>query len=139
MTAKIRAAICAAAPIALAAACATLFAVRPVDFALSLYDLAGEASNAVPQAVRNRSSNIVPLIVAAEQPSLARDAADSLFSALPDDLRSRAKYRFDGEGLSAVLDACRGNIAGLVSPRDAELLSSAEGRARIARAAARKY
>ena len=126
-------------PCALAVACAALLAVRPVAVETSLYDLVGDAATSVPSAVRTHSSNLVPIVVSSEDPDIARDAADGLFSRLPADDCDTIRYRFDGEGFAAVLDACLSHRSGLVSPRDAELLATPEGRARLARAAARKY
>lgn len=126
-------------PLVLAAACAALLCVRPAALETSLYDLVGDASSAVPSAVRGHSANIVPLVVHAEDPDDVRAAADDLFSRLPTNGCAVIRYRFDGEGFAAVIDACRRRLSGLASPRDAELLATAEGRARIARAAARKY
>ena len=126
-------------PFALAAACAALLAVRPVALETSLYDLVGGAADSVPLAVRKHSSNLVPVVVSSEDPDLAREAADSLYTHLPADDCESIRYRFDGEGFSEVLEACRSRRAGLVSSRDTELLATPEGRARLALAAARKY
>lgn len=126
-------------PVALAAACAALLALRPVSLETSLYDLVGDAAASVPSAVRNHSSNLVPVVVSSEDADLARTAADDLFAKLPSDGCQAVRYRFDGEGLAEVFDACLARRAGLVSDRDAELLATPEGRARLARAAARKY
>lgn len=113
--------------------------VRPVTVETSLYDLIGDASSVVPDAVRRHSSNFVPVVVSSEDPDEARAAADGLFAQLPTDCCENVRYTFGGEGISAIMDFCRVRRAGLVSPRDAELLSTAEGRARIARAALRRY
>lgn len=126
-------------PALIALACAALLAARPVSVKTSLYDLVGDASSVFPEAVRNRSSNLVPVIVSCEDPALARAAADSLVSRLPSDECERVRYKYEGEGLSEAFETFRRNRAGLVSPRAAEMLATAEGRARLARAAARKY
>ena len=123
-------------PVVLAAACAALLALRPVSLETSLYDLVGDAAASVPSAVRNHSSNLVPVVVSSEDADLARTAADDLFAKLPSDGCQAVRYRFDGEGLAEVFDACLARRAGLVSDRDAELLATPEGRARLARAAA---
>lgn len=126
-------------PAFLALACAAVLAIRPVTVETSLYDLIGDASSVVPDAVRRHSSNFVPVVVASEDPDDARAAADDLFALLPTNYCENVRYNFGGEGFFALMDFCRARRAGLVSPRDAELLSSPAGRAKLARAALRKY
>lgn len=126
-------------PAAIALALAALLAARPVQVKTSLYDLVGDASSVFPEAVRNRSSNLVPVIVSCGDSALARAAADSLVSRLPCGECETVRYKVEGEGFAEAVEAVRRNRAGLVSPRAAEMLATAEGRARLARSAARKY
>ena len=126
-------------PAVLAASCAALLAIRPIAFESSLYDLVGDAAASVPSVVRTHSANLVPVVVSSEDPALARSAADDLFASLPSVDCKVVRYRFDGDGFAAVLDACLSHRAGLVSPHDAALLATSEGRARLARSAARRY
>lgn len=128
-----------AVPAALAALCALTLAVRSVDLRTSLDDLVGPAADAVPAAVRGHSARLVPLLVSSADPAAARAAADRLVARLPtNDCRS-VRYRFDGAAFSGLLEICRRHRGGLVSARDERLLETPEGRARIARAAARRY
>lgn len=127
------------APAAFAAACALTFSVRPVEFRTSLYDILGDASDTVPAAVRESSSRTVPIMVGSEDAAEARKAADGLVELLPSDCCARVRYRFDGEAFTEMLSMYRDRRAGLASPRDEKLLETPEGRARIARAAVRRY
>ena len=126
-------------PLALAVACVAIVSVRPVAVETSLYDLVGDASTAVPAVVREHSANIVSIVVSSKDSDKARAAADDLFAHLPTNGCAAIRYRFDGDGFASMMDAYRLHRAGLVSSHDAERLATSEGRARIARAAARKY
>ena len=139
MRSRLRTALLVAVPVALVAACALLFAVRPVEMETSLYDLVGDAAEAVPAAVRGRSAEVVPVMVSSGDFESARAAAEDLFAILPSDSCESVRFRADGEELKATLEMCRRRRAGLASARDAALLATAEGRARIARNAARRY
>lgn len=136
----VRRLICAfALPVALAAVCAFAFFHRSVDLRTSLYDLVGSAADVVPEAVREHSSRLVPVLVSSTNAAAARAAADRLVAFLPTNSCSSVRYRVDAEAFSEFLEICRRNRAGLVSDSDARLLETPEGRARIARAAARRY
>jgi len=136
---SLRRAALVAVPVALVAACALTAAFRHVELRTSLYDLVGDAAEVIPQAVRGRSSNVVPVIFSSADFSSARAAAERLVGEIPDGFCESVRLRVDGEELAAVLDMCRRRRAGLASARDAELLATPEGRARIARNAARRY
>lgn len=128
-----------AAPLAFASACAMLLAMRHVELKTSIYDLVGDVATAIPAAVRDRSSNVVPVIVSSPDFAAARSAAESLAERLSADDCGSVRCRFAGDEMSAILDVFGSRCAGLVSERDASLLATAEGRSRLARAAARKY
>ena len=53
---------CVVVPLALASACAMLLATRHVELKTSIYDLVGDVATAIPAAVRERSSNVVPIM-----------------------------------------------------------------------------
>lgn len=126
-----------AVPAVLLAVFSVVQIFRPMDFRSSLYDLAGES--AVPAAVRDHSARLVPIIVSSADAAAARASSERLYRALPTNACSTVRYSFDGEALLRTMDLCRRFRAGLASPRDAALLETADGRARIARAAARRY
>ena len=126
-------------PFLLAVACATVYVIKPIAIETSLYDLVGDASAFVPDAVRRHSSNLVPVVVSSEDPSKARAAADDLFAHIPSNLCRSVRYNLGDTGFSEIMDACLARRAGLASPHDVELLATSEGRARVARAALRKY
>lgn len=128
-----------AVPAALAAACALALFLRPVDLRTSLYDLVGSAADAVPGAVRGHSARLVPVLVSSTDAASARAAADRLAARLPTNDCASVRYRFDAAAFDGMLAFCGRYRAGLVSPRDERLLETPEGRARIARAAARRY
>lgn len=126
-----------AAPAVLSAVFSVVQIFSPLDIRSSLYDLAGES--AFPEALRDHSSRLVPIIVSSSDPAAARSAADRLCPALPTNGCSTVRYRFDDDAFSRTIGLCRRFRSGLASPRDAALLETAEGRARIARSAARRY
>ena len=126
-------------PAMMAAFCAAMLYFRPVDVLSSIYDLAGDAADSIPAVVRNHSERLVPVLVSARDGAAARGAADRVFSRLPVDGCSGVRYRFDGGQFSETVEMCRRRRSGLVSPGDAELLKTPEGRSRIAKAAARRH
>lgn len=126
-------------PVVLASIALTAFVLRPVALQSSLYDLAGRSAEAIPLAVRDHSSRLVPIVVSASGEAQARAAADRLATALPTGSCARVRYRVQGEELSEMLDFCRSHRSGLASPADRKLLETEQGRARIARRAVRRY
>ncbi len=128
-----------ALPALLAASLAAIISVHHVEIKTSLYDLVGKASEAVPEAVRRHSSNVVPIMVSSTNAAMAKVAADRFFSKIPSNECASIKYRFDANVFGEFIDACRKNGSGLLSDGDAKLLETPEGRRRIARAAARRY
>ena len=127
------------APTVLAVLCAAAFIFRPVEFCSSLYDLAGPSTEVIPAVVRSHGARLIPVLVSSPDASAARKAADRLYALIPSNACSSVRYRFDDEALAHTLEMCRVYRAGLASPRDVQLLKTPEGRARIARAAARRY
>jgi predicted exporter/predicted LPLAT superfamily acyltransferase len=126
-----------AMPLVLALGCAVLWVARPPALRTSLYDMAG--SGGIPQALRGRSEGVVPIIVSSEDPPKARAAADALAALLEEVDGASVGGRTEGSGVAAMLETVLERRAGLVSPEDAQLLATPEGRARIARAAMRRY
>ncbi len=102
----------------------------------SLYDLVGSAAEVIPEEVRTRSQTLVPIVVSADTPDAARQAADQLEArikeACADDCLS-VRSRFGEESLDEALAFVSQNRAGLASPADRELLATPEGRAKLAR------
>lgn len=134
---RIRAVARAVVPLALAMACAVAVSVRPPAIRTSLYDMVD--GDLVPEALRGRSEQLVPIIVSADGAGAARTAAADLAGLLEDIEGAAVRHGAEGGGLERVLEAMAPKRAGLASPEDAELLATPEGRARIARAAARRY
>ena len=116
----------------LAGACAPFFIGRSLIVRTSLDELVGDPGRAIPDAVKNVSSTIVPVLVSSADPSAARRAAEALLPALPSNDCAAVRARMDTE-LGAILDFAATNRAGLVSRAASELLATPEGRARIAR------
>ena len=116
----------------LAGACASVVICRPILVRTSLDELVGGSGRAIPDAVKNVSSTIVPVLVSSADPSAARRAADALLPVLPSNDCVAVRARTDTE-LGAILDFVATNRAGLVSRAACELLATPEGRARIAR------
>ena len=129
------------APLALAAVCGALFLWRPVEVRTSLDELIGDSGQVIPAAIRARSSSLVPVIVSARDAALARSAADRFVAALDEKPQKdfSIRYRHDGDAVARIMDFCRARRAGLVAPSAVEKLKTPEGRASLARAAARRY
>lgn len=124
-------------PLALALACALLWVSRPPQVRTSLFDMAG--GGGVPEALRGRSEGVVPVIVSSPDPEGARAAADDLAKLLAEIDGASLRAGPDDGSLDTLLGCILEHRAGLVSPEDAQLLATPEGRARIARAALRRY
>ena len=124
-------------PLALTAACAVLFPVRPPALRTSLYDMVD--GDIVPEALRGRSEQLVPVIVSADDAETARAAAADLAGRLEGLDGASVRTGAAGDALESVLEAMAPRRAGLASAEDAELLATPEGRGKIARAAARRY
>ena len=127
-------------PLVLAAVCGTLFLLRPVEVRTSLDELIGDSGQIVPAAIRARSSSLVPVIVSAHDAALARAAADRFVTALNEKPHEgfAIRYRHDGDEIARIMDFCRVRRAGLAAPSVVEKLKTPEGRAALARAAARR-
>lgn len=134
-----RAAGLAAVPLALACACAALWIARPPAVVTSLYDMAG--AEGIPAALRGRSEGVVPVMVSAGDFEGALAAAEDFAGMVPAGDCEAIHFREEGAAgtLGAVLELAGNRRGGLVSPEDAVLLETPEGRARIARTAARRY
>ena len=136
------------APLALAAVCGTLLVELDAPIATSLDELIDSTGRLIPSSLRTRSLGTVPVIVSSSDPAQARQTADALFSAfhkVAPGGRTVASYCFDiryrmeGDELTRLTDFFRAHSAGLVAPSVAEKLTTPEGRASVARAAARRY
>lgn len=120
-------------PCALGALVAALVAVRPVALRTSLDDLVGDGAEAVPASVRTASADLVPVLAWSEtEPAAAAAALQTIRSRLP------------AEKLAAHADenpfaALASDRYGLASLDDVRLLETAEGRARLARNALKRY
>ena len=136
------------APLALAAVCGTLLIGLDARIATSLDALIDSTGRQIPSSLRSRSLGTVPVIVSSSDPAQARQTADALFAALHEvkcggrtvasycfDIR----YRIEGDELARLADFFRTHNAGLVAPSAVEKLKTPEGRASVARAAARRY
>ena len=136
------------APLALAAVCGTLLIGLDARIATSLDELIDSTGRLIPSSLRSRSLGTVPVIVSSSDSAQARQTADALFAAFHQvkcggrtvasycfDIR----YRMEGDELTRLTDFFRAHSAGLVAPSVAEKLKTPEGRASVARAAARRY
>ncbi|MCQ2388569.1 MAG: hypothetical protein MJ138_02530, partial [Kiritimatiellae bacterium] len=139
MTARWRTLARALTPLALAALVAGLSRVLPVRVQTSLYDLVGDVAAKVPASVRNRSNDRASVVASAATETAALAAADALVAALPAGFCAAVRHRDDGAAFAETLAFYAANGAGVVSAADAERLRTAEGRAKIARAAVRKH
>ena len=117
-------------PLVLAAALAGLFCVRMPHVSVSLYDLIGKEAECIPSFLREASDTDVAVIVsssdAAQATRVARRLVDESGLTASSDLPSGA------------LEYFRANRGGLVTPQTAELLETAEGRAKLAKRAMRR-
>jgi hypothetical protein len=95
-----------ALPALLAASLAAIIFVHHVEIKTSLYDLVGKASEAVPEAVRRHSSNVVPIMVSSTNAAMAKVAADRFFSKIPSNECASIKYRIDANVFGEFIDAC---------------------------------
>lgn len=120
---------------ALLCALACVFAFGRVELKSSLYDLVGSAADSVPEAVRNGSDDVVPVLVSSKSCKDALDAAAYLADNLPTNECKSARFRIDGGEIAEITDLCGEKRSGLVSPDDAVLLASPEGRFKVARRA----
>ena len=121
------------APIAFAALAAAAFVSKSVAIRTSLEDLVGDAVKAVPEAVRAKSSAMVPVLVSSPDAAAAAESALALATRLPTNDCEAVRCRVDADGLGDVLDFVAAHGAGLVSPSACADLATPEGRAMIAR------
>lgn len=126
-----------AMPLLLAAACAALALLRTLTVATSLYGLAG--AGAVPAPLQGRSEALATILVSSRDAAEAHAAAERFAALLPSEYCESVRRGIGEEAFGSMLDAVREHGAGLVSPEDAALLATPEGRSRIARRAARRY
>ena len=124
-----------AVPAVLAAVAAALFFIRGTAVETSVYSMLGENASAIPEDVRDESSRTVCVVFSSESASLSKAAADRFRKNLPESISWLVDNGVAGNGLNAFLK----RADGLVAQSDYAALSSAEGRARIARAAVRRY
>lgn len=107
------------------AACIIL---HPPRLGTSLYGLIGEEAERIPKFVRDQSAREVSVIVSSANRKSAEEVAESL----------RRQYGEVSSIPEGALDFIRRERAGLVSPEAAKLLTTPEGRAKIARRAIRQ-
>ena len=112
--------------------------MRPLDVKTSLYDLIGASGQAIPEAVRTQSADLVPIVISSTNAEAAVCTAERLFTLLPTNDCADIRFRFDGDGLGDVLDFYRRARAGLVADAVRPGLATKEGRAKLATAAARR-
>lgn len=117
---------------ALLCALACVFAFGRVELKSSLYDLVGSAADSVPEAVRNGSDDVVPVLVSSKSRKDALDAAAYLADNLPTNECKSVRFRIGGGEIAEITDLCGAKRSGLVSPDDAVLLASPEGRFKVA-------
>ena len=147
MSVRRRAALLSA-PLALAAVCGTLLLGLDARIATSLDELIDSTGRLIPSSFRSRSLGTVPVVVSSSDPAQARQTADALFAAFHKAASGGRtvssycfdiRYRMEGDELARLTDFFRTHGAGLVAPSVAEKLKTPEGRAAVARAAARRY
>jgi len=126
------------APAALAVLCAVLWLLRPIAVKTSLFDLVGDAAEQIPAAVREQSANVVPVVVSSPDLDQAVRVASALSLVLPTNDCVSVRTRVDGEFLEATLDFYATNRAGLASTATEGFLSTEQGRAKVARLAAKR-
>ena len=135
-----------AVPIALAAAIALVWRVRPLDLRTSLGELAGDCGRGVPQTIVERMSADVPIVVSAKDFQKADAAATALEEAIRRPNASGESVAsccisvsgMAGNAFSATMNFVATNRAGLVSAAAREALASPEGRAKLARRHAKR-
>ena len=137
-----------AVPLALAVVCGAMLVGLDARIATSLDELIDSTGRLIPSSLRTRSLGTVPVLVSSSDPAQARQTADALFAAFHQvasggrtvaSCCSDIRYRMAGDELARLADFFRTHGAGLVAPSVAERLKTPEGRASVARAAARRY
>ena len=137
-----------APPLVLAVVCAALSGRLITGFSASLDELVDGTGRLIPTSLRSRSLGTVPVIVSSPDSAKARQTADALFAAfhkVSAGGRTVASYCFDiryhsdGGEIGRLAEFYRTHRAGLVAPSVVEKLKTPEGRASVARAAARRY
>ena len=137
-----------APPLILVVVCAVLSGRLITGFSASLDELVDGTGRLIPSSLRSRSLGTVPVIVSSSDPAKAHATADALFAAfqkVSSGGRTVAsycfdiRYRSDGGEINRLSAFYRTHRAGLVAPSVAEKLKTPEGRASVARAAARRY
>lgn len=112
--------------------------LRGTKLQTSLYDLAGDAAASIPQAVRNASGNLAPVVVTSSDFSKAAETAGKLAGTLPAEDCEKTHFKIDGSAVAETLEFCRANRSGLAAPAAARLLETPEGRAKLARRAEKR-
>lgn len=118
-------------PLVLASLAALQLVLRPFTFRTSLYDLVGDGAAAIPESVRNASADLVPVLVGPVEDPLE---AIAVARAIRERVAADICVDFDSPMAAVAADRY-----GLASLEDIRLLTTAEGRARIARTALRRY
>lgn len=138
MSGRVRIVAALVAPAALAVLCAALWLLCPVSVKTSLFDLVGDAAEQIPTAVREQSANVVPVVISSQDLDQTVRVATALSLVLPTNDCIAVRTRVDGEFLESTLDFYVTNRAGLASAAAEGLLSTEQGRAKIARLAVKR-
>ncbi len=123
---------------ALCVVTAVAFALKPIEFKSSLYDLVGSAADSIPVQVRDAASDVVPVLISSKDGDSAFDAAEFLSDNLPTGRCHRVRFRIDGKEFADVIDFCSSHSSGLLSQSDALELSTEASRAKFAKRCVRK-
>lgn len=124
-----------AAAALLAALAAGVFAMRRTSVETSVYAMLGKNAAVIPDDVRDESSRMVFVVFSSPSSSVSR-AASEVFR---EKFQAGAGWHAVDDGRGDVFPKFAKRADGLVSDVDREALSTPEGRAKIARAAIRRY
>ena len=126
-----RTAFLVASPLAAAAIAAALFFARGVKVETSMYAMLGDNAEAIPKDIRETSEATATAICSSGSAAVSRDAAERV--------SRRVAGFLDEEEDNEKLRRLVADLSGMVSPEDAARLATPEGRAKIAKAAIRRY
>lgn len=117
-------------PLVLVAVLSGLFCLRAPHLSVSLYDLIGREAECIPAFLREASSKDVAVIVSSSDAEQVRRVAQRLLE--------ESGLTASSDLPSGALEFFRANRGGLVTSQTAALLTTAEGRAKIAKRAKRR-
>ena len=124
-----------AVALALAAIAVAVFAVRGTAVETSVYAMLGENASVIPDDVRDESARMAFVVFSSPSSSMSRAAAEMFRRNIP---RTMGGYAAGDSGASPLAKLAK-RADGLVADADQAALSSPEGRAKLARAAIRRY